>query len=153
MLTKELIGNAGFIKFDADVVFDKEILKRLIDCSYENALCVDRGIHLDKEEIKVIVDDENNILKVSKTIDPKKAIGESIGIEIIGKHTAKLLFQELEIMMQDKRNHQAYYEGAYERLIESNVDFYALDISGLKWIEIDTADDFTKAQSIFGKSV
>lgn len=39
-----------------------------------------------------------------------------------------------EFMMQDKRNHQEYYEYAYERLIEKNVPFYALDISGLKSI-------------------
>ncbi len=47
-----------------------------------------------------------------------------------------------EFMMQDKKNHQEYYEGAYERLIEHNVPFYALDISGLKWLEIDTHEDF-----------
>ncbi len=63
--------------------------------------------------------------------------------------TAKLLFKELELMMQDKKNHLEYYEGAYERLIEKNVPFHALDISGLKWTEIDTKDDFIKAEKIF----
>ena len=29
-----------------------------------------------------------------------------------------LLFAELKIMMEDGQNHQAYYEAAYERLIE-----------------------------------
>ena len=39
----------------------------------------------------------------------------------------------------------------YERLIESNVDFYALDIPGLKWIEIDTKEDLANAERIFGE--
>ena len=39
-----------------------------------------------------------------------------------------------EFMMQDKKNHQEYYEGAYESLIEKKIPFYALDISGLKLI-------------------
>lgn len=146
LLAKDFMEDSDFIKFDADVVFDKEILKKLIDCPYENALCIDKNIHLDAEEIKVIIDDKNKILKASKTVDPKKAIGESIGIEKIGKHTAKKLFQELEMMMKDKKNYQEYYEAAYERLIEKGESFHALDITSLTWVEIDTKEDFDLAE-------
>ena len=52
-------------------------------------------------------------------------------------------------MMEDRQIYQEYYEGAYERLIEKNVPFYALDISGLKWTEIDTKEDFITAEKIF----
>ncbi len=152
MLVKDLIKESGFIKFDADVVFDKEILERLIRYKHENCLCVDKNINLAAEEIKVIIDDKDKILKASKTVNPKDAIGESIGIEKIGKNTAKLLFKELELMMKDKKNHQEYYEGAYERLIEKNVPFYALDVSGLKWVEIDTHEDFDARRKIFNKN-
>jgi len=149
MLTKDLIADTPFIKFDADVVFDKEILKNLIECEHENCLCVDKNINLDAEEIKVIVKDNNRVVKASKTVDPKEAVGESIGIEKISGETAKVLFAELELMMEDEQNHQEYYEGAYERLIENHVPFYALDITGLKWVEIDTQEDFATAKEIF----
>ena len=149
MLTKDLIGSSSFVKFDADVVFDKQILKKLIESEYANCLCFDKDINLDAEEIKVIIDDKNRVLKASKSVNPKDAIGESIGIEKIDSETAKLLFTELQIMMQDEQNHQQYYEAAYERLIEKNLAFYALDISGFKWIEIDTKDDFITAEKIF----
>jgi len=148
LLAKDFVENSDFIKFDADVVFDKEILKKLIEYPYENALCIDKNIHLDAEEIKVIIDDKNKILKASKTVDPQKAIGESIGIEKIGKNTAKLLFQELEEVMKDKKNHQEYYEVAYERLIEKGESFHSLDITGLVWVEIDTKEDFELAKNI-----
>lgn len=149
MLAKDLINDSTFIKFDADVVFDKEILKKLIECKYANCLCIDKDINLDAEEIKVIVEDENRVIKASKTVNPKDAIGESIGIEKINAETASILFAELEIMMENEQNHQEYYEGAYERLIDKNVPFYALDISGLKWTEIDTQEDFVTAKKIF----
>jgi len=149
MLAKDLIEESDFIKFDADVVFDKDILKKLIECDYPNCLCIDKNINLDAEEIKVIVEDGYRVVKASKTVNPKEAVGESIGIEKISQDTAQLLFAELETMMEDKRNHQEYYEGAYERLIEANVPFYALDISGLKWTEIDTKEDFDLAKRIF----
>lgn len=149
MLTEGLIEESSFIKFDADVVFDKEILKKLINYEHENCLCIDRNIHLDAEEIKVIIDGENKVLKASKTVNPKDAIGESIGIEKIDGKTAKLLFSELKTMMEDKQNHQKYYESAYERLIEKKVPFHALEISELKWVEIDTREDLIEAESIF----
>ena len=87
-------------------------------------------------------------MKASKTIDPKKAVGESIGIEKIGKNTAKLLFQELEEVMKDEKNHQEYYESTYERLIGKGESFHAIDITGLDWVEIDTKEDFELAKNI-----
>jgi len=148
MLAKDLIKESAFIKFDADVMFDKEILKKLIECKHANCLCVDKNINLDAEEIKVIVEDQNRVLRVSKTVNPKNAVGESIGIEKIDSETAKLLFEELTVMMENGQNHQEYYESAYEKLIRKNVPFHVLDISGLDCTEIDTISDIITAENL-----
>ncbi len=152
MLTKDFVKNSTFIKFDADVVFDINILKTLIASEYDNCLCIDKNINLDAEEIKVIIKDDNRVVKASKTVNPLDAIGESIGIEKISGETAHTLFNELELMMKDEQYHQEYYEAAYERLIEKDIPFHALDISGLKWTEIDTQEDFMLAENIFSQS-
>jgi len=152
MLTKDFVKNSTFIKFDADVVFDINILKTLIASEYDNCLCIDKNINLDTEEIKVIIKDDNRVVKASKTVNPLDAIGESIGIEKISGETAHTLFNDLELMMKDEKYHQEYYEAAYERLIEKDVPFYALDISGLRWTEIDTKEDFMLAGKIFSQS-
>ena len=89
------------------------------DCSCSQ-VCIDKNINFGTEEIKVIIDEQNKVLKVSKKVNPKHAIGESIGIEIISSEIAKILFSELEVMMKDEQNHQEYYERAYEILIEKN---------------------------------
>ena len=149
MLAIESMQGTAFVKFDADVVFDSQILKILIESDAENCLCIDKNINLDAEEIKVIIDKTNRVLKASKTVNPKDAIGESIGIEKISSHTSRLLLAELQSMMKDDRNLQEYYEGAYERLIDKNVTFQALDITGLKWTEIDTKEDFKVAENLF----
>jgi choline kinase len=149
MLTEQLVKGSPFVKFDADVVFDRDILENLLACDDQNVLCIDKEIHLDAEEIKVIVSEDNRVIKASKTVAPTEAIGESIGIEKISPDTAKLLFAELKIMMEQDENHQQYYEGAYERLMDKDVPFYALDITGLKWAEIDTKQDFDAAEKIF----
>ncbi|MFT6703430.1 MAG: choline kinase [Pseudomonadales bacterium] len=149
MLAADAVQGRGFVKFDADVVFDKTILNNLMDSDFETCLCVDTNIQLDAEEIKVAIHENNRITHASKTLDPNDAIGESIGIEKISQETATILFNELRLMMEDQSNHQEYYEAAYERLIEQDVPFFALDITGLKWVEIDTQNDFSEAARLF----
>lgn len=149
MLAKQAVGKASFIKFDADVVFDAKILRHLIASDAQNALCIDRNIQLDAEEVKVIVDDKLLVLQASKTVDPKTAFGESIGIEKICAKTAKLLFAELTLAMGQSDRLQDYYEATYEWLITRGTKFQALDITGLKWTEIDTHDDFAAAIKMF----
>jgi len=149
MLTEEYVKGSTFVKFDADVVFDKGILENLLASEDQNWLCIDKNIQLDAEEIKVVVEENNRIIRASKTVMPQDAIGESIGIEKISSDTAVLLFAELRSMMEHAQNHQEYYEGAYERLMKKGVLFYALDITGLKWTEIDTKQDFQIAENIF----
>ena len=88
MLAAEATRGTGFIKFDADVVFDTKILHRLIRSPFETTICIDRGIQLDAEEVKVIVDNQFRVLRASKDVEPKEAWGESIGIEKINADTA-----------------------------------------------------------------
>lgn len=149
MLALRETKESAFVKFDADVVFDAEILKQLIDSAHENCLCIDKNIQLDAEEIKVTIEGNNKVVKVSKSVRPIDAIGESIGIEKISGQTAELLLAELQKNMLDGENHQNYYEDAYERLIAKTVPFHALDISGLRWTEIDTHEDLAMAETIF----
>ncbi len=153
MLASAAIGTAEFISFDADVVFDVKILRGLIDSSLPNVLCIDRNIALEDEEVKVIVDDQMQALEISKSVDPKMALGESIGIEKISASTGPLLFAELAQMMESPAHYQAYYEAAYERLLASGTIFHALDITGLDWTEIDTPADFAAANAMFGSPV
>ena len=153
MLAAKAIGTAEFVKFDADVVFDVRILRRLLDTSHASILCIDRNIPLEDEEVKVIVNDQMQVIEVGKSVDPKRALGESIGIEKISAETGALLFAELSKMMERRGNLQNYYEAAYAQLVDKGTQFHALDISGLDWTEIDTAIDFAAANAKFSSPV
>ncbi|PHQ83947.1 MAG: nucleotidyltransferase [Thalassobium sp.] len=153
MLASKEIGTAEFVKFDADVVFDVKILRQLLDSEHANVLCIDRNIALEDEEVKVIADDRMLVREVGKSVDPKLAVGESIGIEKISAETSPFLFSELGQMMESRENLQAYYEAAYAQLVGKGTEFYALDITGLDWTEIDTAKDFAAANAMFSSPV
>lgn len=149
MLAATAIGSAEFVKFDADVVFDDTILRQLLASDSANVLCIDQNIALEDEEVKVITDHKMQVVEVGKSVDPKRALGESIGIEKISSSTGALLFAELTLMMASHNHLQEYYEAAYERLVNKGTLFHALDITGLNWNEIDTADDYAAANAMF----
>lgn len=147
--TRDLVGDDPFIKFDADVVFEPEVLRKLVENPFDTALCIDRNINLEAEEVKVITDNEGKVIQVGKKLDPHKSSGESIGIEKIGKDAAKVLFDELSNLMKNKENWQEYYDDSYTTLVNRGVAFGAVDITGLKWVEIDTHEDYKKALEMF----
>jgi choline kinase len=149
MLAKQVMLGSEFIKFDADVVFDKKILQNILRTKSPNCICIDKSVHMNNEEIKVICNTSGTVSKIGKSLEPEKALGESIGIEKISSTTAYILFQELETMMEDINNHQKYYESAYERIISKGMIFNIINITGLNWVEIDTLKDLKNAQLIF----
>lgn len=153
MLAKEFVENDDFVKFDADVVFEKEILQKLIESNYSSALCIDRNINLAAEEVKVITDNKRRVLKVGKKLDAALATGESIGIEKIGKDAGRVLFEELEQLMNDSKNFNEYYDDSYTTLVEKGIPFGAVDITGRKWVEIDTHQDYENALQLFTDNV
>jgi len=151
LLAREFVGAGDFVKFDADVVFEFKILKKLINCPH-SALCIDRNINLEAEEVKVRVDESGKIVEVGKSMDPKLALGESIGIEKINSDAGKVLFAELEDLMKDKANYSRYYDDSYPTIVKAGLPMTAVDITGLKWVEIDTHDDYELALKTFDQS-
>ena len=51
--------------------------------------------------------------------------------------------------MMSTGNWQEYYDGVYTTLVEKGDAFFAVDITRKKWVEIDTIEDYKKAQESF----
>lgn len=149
LLCRTFAEGSPFVKFDADVVFESAVLQKLLNDSHDTCLCIDKNIRLESEEIKVICDTNDAVRSVGKKLSPQEACGESIGIEKIGVGAGALLFAELNLLMQDTKNHQEYYDDSYTTLVAQGVPFFAVDTTGLKWVEVDTHSDYQKAQEMF----
>lgn len=153
MLASSAIGIAEFVKFDADVVFDAQILRRLLDSALPDVMCIDRNIARADEEVKVITDDQMRVTEIGKSVDPTTAVGKTIGIEKISAATGPLLFAELAQMIETPGHAKDHYEAAYAQLVDHGTVFHAVDITGLDWTEIDTAQDLETANAMFGSPV
>ena len=82
---------------DSDLLYDGEIVRRVLTDSHDNVLTLIRH-ELGEEEMKVVTDTEGHITEISKTCSPIHAAGESLGIERMGKAYTTALYKEMEEM-------------------------------------------------------
>ncbi len=149
-MTRDYI-NDDMLLLDSDILFDKGIITKLINSGYDNCLAVHVTPKLDEEQIKVTVDGNNRIMEIGKEVEISKAIGESIGIEKFSKNFLNELFVILDRKITKENNVNEFYEASFQEVIdknEENTSVYSVDISEYKCMEIDTVDDYNKAQNI-----
>lgn len=139
---------------DSDLLYDPEIITRVLSTPAENILTLIRH-DLGEEEMKVVTDgsSEGNIIEISKTCSPADAIGESLGIEKMGKSYTSALYKELEPMMTQEHLENVFYEKAFERLIPKGHTFKVLDVTDLFSCELDTVEDFQNAKERIPQSL
>ncbi|MEW6685906.1 MAG: phosphocholine cytidylyltransferase family protein [Candidatus Edwardsbacteria bacterium] len=144
-LAKEIIQD-DFLMLDSDILFHPQIIGRLLSSNFSNALAIRKG-EIGTEDMKVSLNGRNLVRKISKTIRPKEASGESIGIELFSRKTARRLFEILDQMIENESLSDVFYEMAFQRLIEQGIEIYGIDVGNLPCIEIDTLKDLKFARN------
>ena len=144
-MTKELVKNNEMLLLDSDILFDKKILELLIKSEYRNCLALRSDHKLSDEEIKVRLNSDKSIAEISKTVDLKLAIGESIGIEKFSVEFTNKLFEILDKKILDEKRINIFYEAAFQEAIDEGEKIYAVDIGKLKCIELDFVEDIERA--------
>jgi choline kinase len=151
-LTRPYADGEEVLLLDSDIVFDPQIVAKLLGSDKTDALALNRH-ELGAEEIKVIADEEQKVVEISKVCSIPEAIGESIGIEKMSATYTKALFQELETMITVEGLDNIFYERAFERLIPQGYNFYVIDTTEFFSAELDTVEDFQQAQKLIPASL
>lgn len=132
---------------DSDIIYDSKLIEIILNSKEEDVL-LSNNHTLGEEEIKIIVNENDKIIEISKTCNISKALGESIGIERMSKNYIKILKQELDIMINKDNQVNAFYELAFEKLINKGHLFSYIDTSEYFSMELDTVEDFKEASSL-----
>jgi HAD superfamily hydrolase (TIGR01450 family) len=139
------------ILMNADLVFDAEIIKGLIE---QEGTCVaaDKGNYIE-ESMKVIV--KNGIINnISKKISEKDAYGCSIDIYKIDKEDTKFLVSEMENIIEKQGDKNQWTEVMLDNLFSAGkIIAKPFNIDGKKWYEIDNYQDLSNAEIIFNESI
>ncbi|MER3524732.1 MAG: nucleotidyl transferase [Ignavibacteria bacterium] len=143
-LTREAVDGEEILLLDADIVFHRTILDRLLRSMHRDALIIRKSNTLGNEEIKCELDGEGAVLRIGKYLDPSKAAGESLGIEKFSASTTRRLFEVLE----RRHVHNEFYEASFQEMIDSGVRLYAIEAGNLPCMEIDTPDDLAVAEDL-----
>jgi choline kinase len=139
------VAGRSFLKLDGDVLFNGAILERLLADRAPLSVAVERRADLGDEEMKVLAEGAR-ILAFGKKLDPRRAAGESIGIEKIDEAASGTLFDALARAVAAGRT-DLYYEDVYGELIAAGMSANLVDVTDLPWIEVDTAEDLARART------
>jgi choline kinase len=147
-MAKPVIGNDGFVLCDGDVVLRPGPVAKLLQEPCDCALLVEAKKGMGAEEMKAIVDQRGRVVQLAKTLDPSLCLGESIGVQKVGAPHTPLLWEILSHMMQNGRD-GAYYEEAFQQMIDRGVTFRTTSVDTSDWTEIDDLADLEDARARF----
>lgn len=143
--------------FDADLVYEKVILKDFLIEDHGSSILVGDGELSDIECAKALSDSDGFVrLTVDKRsvsaeeLKKYKFVGEAIGIlRFQGTCLQELKKRTTHFLVRDENRLKNWEHLLNEFLVDNNVGFHHLT-EGL-WVEIDTPADYESAKDLFGK--
>jgi choline kinase len=133
------------VVMDADVLFPREFLRRLLAIPAPSALLIDRGFADTGEEVKLYTRGDRVIALGKKTVpEAWESVGEGVGFFKCGAAAGPEFVRAMEhvIATGDGLNE---YEDALNILLQ-RVHVGWVDVTGLPWTEIDFAEDLQRAE-------
>lgn len=134
---------------NADVLFDPEIVKKVVQDKRPSVTAIQR-VPWDEEEVNVILDEQSRVLELGKHVSENLNCGEFIGVTKIGASFNKELVKVLQDFAQ-KKEYKKFAADALNLSIQRGQRLYAIDVTNLEAIEIDTPEDFTRAKKLWKK--
>ncbi|CAM5554197.1 MULTISPECIES: phosphocholine cytidylyltransferase family protein [Streptomyces] len=139
----------GVILANGDTVHPVSVEKTLLAARGEGRkiiLALDTVKNLADEEMKVVVDADKGVQRITKLMDPSEATGEYIGVTLIEGEAAEELADALRTTFE--RDPQLYYEDGYQELVNRGFKIDVAPIGEVSWVEIDNHDDLAKGREI-----
>jgi choline kinase len=132
------------IVMDADVLFHRDILRRLVQSSHENALLMDETVRQTGEECMVVVAGGRVIALTKKTPAQYDYAGEGVGFLRVRHADTPHMVASLQSHI-DNGSWNMEYEDALLQFFQT-VKVGHEKIGGLPWTEIDFVEDVKKAE-------
>lgn len=136
---------AEILLMDGDVLYDREILRRLLESSHRTALLVDfEYSSVDDDPVLVPIRAGRPFEMVKRWQGEADRVGESIGFFKVHGDDIPLLIHETETRVQEGRRSESYDE-VLRALVRAG-RFNAIDVTDLLWTEIDFPYDLAFAR-------
>ncbi len=142
---KHILKGEEFILCNADIIFDREIIKSIQGMKNLSAIAIDDFKYTDPIDSPGIITNNRKIVDLGRHIKFKDNMGYAIGIYKFNKDLSNAFFDRAEVMLKSDLNY-----GFHDPLPELfNVfDVYKCKTEQKLWTDIDTFEDIEKAKKI-----
>ena len=131
---------------NADVIYPKELLKKLYSSDYGTVLAVEIKT-CGKEEVKVIDGGQNKIVAIGKDLIEEQCLGEFIGVAKLSSDFIDFFTKSIGVLIEAGGKND-YFEAGIQQLLEK-IDVHYIDISEYPCLEIDFIEDLESARELF----
>ncbi len=129
---------------DADVLFDREILRRLVTSSHPTALLLDETVTQRTEECMAVVLGGRVVALTKRMPSRYDFAGEGVGFLKVRRGDIETLLASLKGYVDRGQLDMEYEDGLLEFFGQARVGYEK--IGGLPWIEIDFPEDLARAE-------
>jgi len=131
---------------DADVLFPRELLRRLLAAPAPSALLLDRGFQDTGEEVKLYTRGDR-VIALGKKVVPEawETVGEGVGFFKCGAEAGPEFVRLLRKVIEEGNGLNEYEDALHMLLGTRHVGW--VDVTGLPWTEIDFAEDLRRAEA------
>jgi 2-aminoethylphosphonate-pyruvate transaminase len=147
LLAAKHCSGKPLLLIDGDVVCEDKILENVLSSKSEAVLAVDTGRVMGAEEMRVSLNRDHTVSAIGKGL--QKGSAEFLGISKFSAPLARKFFRMGRQILARGRQ-QDFYESAFARLRGHGACFRALDVAGLRWVEIDFLTDYEEGLRLFG---
>ena len=140
---REAIGNEDFLLLESDLVFEEKAITSLIECPEPDVMLI-TPVTKFQDQYYVEYGEGNRLTRCSTNEDELDAKGELVGIHKLSASFYKTMCEDYECKLD--RLPKLGYEYQLLTMSQEKMKVYVLKVDGLKWYEIDDADDLTYAE-------
>jgi choline kinase len=144
-LREEIAKGGDVLVMDADVLYDRRILERLVASRHANCLLIDRDFEPGEEPVKICLR-AGRIVEFRKKVEVAyDTVGESVGFFRFDAPTCRRLLEAARLYVAGGRAVAPHEEAIRDIVLAAPASYGVEDVTGLAWIEIDFPEDVARA--------
>ena len=150
LLARPHVDGRAFVLLDADIVCDRAVVAAVVTNIRRDCLALRPSRTLGAEEMKVVLDSLGRVRACAKDVDPRLAVGESIGINRFSPAASARFFATLEDRVVRRGLANEYNDAAVQQMIDDDgYELWPVDIGAWYATEIDTIEDLRATRRSF----
>lgn len=145
-MARELVESGGYVHLNCDILFSKELLAAIVASPHQNVVAVRTDVELGDRMENVVLDGDR-IARMSLENTPE-AVGKAYGLAKFGPAAVKCHTDMISSFLDAGDKNQNYY-GMIRKAVHIH-DYHAFDARGYLLQEVNTVEDYERAEEVLG---